>query len=266
MKKKVGISFSVGIGPNKLIAKIASEINKPDGLTVVGAGNERKFLAPLPISKLWGVGKATQKELAVYGVKTIGDLAEISHDLLKRKFGLHGSHLYNASHAIDDREVVPDNEIKSIGHEETFSTDIIEMPVIKKEFLALCVKVARRLRGHGLKAKTIMAKVKYYDFVQVTRSLTLKEPTDDSHVLYQSGKNLLGQTLVGKKPVRLVGITAANLSDGQRPVQASLFVSKNQDNECRKKLNEAMDSITDKYGSESLKPATLVADINEKSK
>lgn len=256
--QQTGLTVSAGLASSKLVAKIASDMDKPDGLTIVPFGKEREFLAPLPISKLWGVGKVTQKELFKLGVKTIGDLAQVSNEILKMKFGQHGNHLHRSSLAIDDREVIPESAVKSIGHEETFASDLVVTDVISKELLDISVRVARRLRNHGLKARTVMLKVKYYDFMQVTRSVTLKEATDDSHTIYAESKKLLGQTQAGKKPVRMVGITTANFIDALQPVQASLFAIENREGQCRKSLNVAVDSITHKYGIESLKPAALI--------
>jgi len=264
VKEETGLTVSAGVASSKLVAKIASDFDKPDGLTIVSPGKEKDFLASLPIDKLWGVGKATQKELALLGVKTIGDLARLPQDLLKRRFGCHGTHLYQASLAIDDRSVIPDNETKSIGNEETFSADLVDIDEICKELLALCIKVARRLRNNGLKARTIMVKVKYYDFVQITRSYTLKESIDDSQLLFHEGKRLLLQSQAGKKPVRLVGISTANFDTGSAPMQTSLFDRENQGRNCRRNLNKAVDLITDKYGTESLVPAALVNNTEAK--
>nr|MBF0221099.1 DNA polymerase IV [Desulfobulbaceae bacterium] len=264
VKQQTGLTVSAGLASSKLVAKIASDMDKPDGLTIVPFGKEREFLAPLPISKLWGVGKVTQGELAKLGVKTIGDLAQLSQEILQKKFGQHGTHLHRASMAIDDREVIPESAVKSIGHEDTFESDIVDVDTLGKKLLHISVKVARRLRRNGLRARTVMLKVKYYDFVQVTRSTTLKESTDDSHRIYVESKKLLGQTQAGKKPVRLVGISTANFEDGSKPVQACLFVTEKSNGACRRNLNEAVDSITDKYGRESLKPAALI-DLKKRS-
>jgi DNA polymerase-4 len=176
--EEIGITASAGVGPSKFIAKIASDLNKPDGLTVVPYDQVREFLDPLPIGKLWGVGKATQKALSFLGVKTVEELSSLPADVLEKKFGKHGIHIHLLAKGIDNRDVVPEREVKSIGNEETYAEDILDMEVIKKEILALAVKVARRLRNEHVKGKTITLKVKYKDFVQITRSVTLPKTID----------------------------------------------------------------------------------------
>lgn len=254
--EEIGLTVSAGIATSKLVAKIASDMDKPDGLTVVPEGMDRQFVTPLPISKLWGVGRVMQKQLALLGVATIGDLSKLSRELLSRKFGKHGIHLYYASRAIDSREVEPFREIKSIGHEETFADDIVDLSVLEKELLSLSVRVGRRLRSHGVMARTIIIKTKYYDFIQTTKSKTLQQATDDSATLYRNGCKLLYQTLAGKKPMRLLGITAANLVETGLPTQGLLFTQSKSEHQ--KNLNQAVDTITNKYGSNVLKPGTLV--------
>ena len=162
--EETGLTASAGVAASKLVAKIASDLHKPDGLTVVEAGREREFLASLPISKLWGAGGKTIESLALLNVESIGDLAVLPPAILTSKFGKHGRHLHLAANGIDDRPVVPIREAKSIGHEETFSEDLTDLVVIKRELLELATKVGERLRRYELRGQTITVKVKFHDF------------------------------------------------------------------------------------------------------
>ncbi|MBW1708610.1 MAG: DNA polymerase IV [Deltaproteobacteria bacterium] len=149
VKGEIGLTVSAGIAPSKLVAKIASDLEKPDGLTVVPHGKVREFLDPLPIEKLWGVGKVTRKDLELLGVRTIGDLSRLPRELLKSKFGKHGLHLYTMAGDMDERDVETRREVKSIGHEVTYAKDIVDLETVKKKLLALATQVARRMRRKG---------------------------------------------------------------------------------------------------------------------
>lgn len=251
-----GLTVSAGLASSKLVAKIASDFKKPDGLTIVPAGHEQEFLAPLPVSRLWGVGQTTLKDLALLGVDTIGDLRDLSYDLLKRKFKKHGSHLYYACRGIDEREVTPDREIKSVGHEETFADDITDIGVIRLKLLALADKVAGRLRRSGLGGRTVTIKVKFYDFRQITRSMTIPAPTNDSRGIHKTSLLLLKKTAAGKIPIRLLGISLSQLRE-DKAVQTSLFSDKN-DQFKRRLLNRAVDEINAKFGSTTMLPGSLL--------
>jgi len=254
---EMGLTVSAGVAPTKFIAKIASDIQKPDGLTIVPDGRMEEFLGPLPIEKLWGVGEATRKTLAHLGVKTIGDLGCISRELLDRKLGKHGLHLYLLAKGVDEREVETERQIKSIGHEETYREDILDMAVVRRVILSLATRVARRLRGHGFVGKTVTLKVKYHDFVQITRSVTLKESTDDGREIFQSCCDLLVKTEVGHRPVRLFGISLSQLEVADEERQLALF-EETSETPKRKRLNRALDAISDKFGDEAIVPGTLL--------
>ncbi|MBW2623574.1 MAG: DNA polymerase IV, partial [Deltaproteobacteria bacterium] len=243
--------------PSKLVAKIASDLNKPDGLTIVPHGKVHEFLDPLLIQKLWGVGKATQKTLTFMGIMTIGDLRRLDLDILEKKFGRHGTHLYNMSRGWDRREVETRRKVKSIGHEMTFSEDILKMEGAEREILSLSTEVARRMRHNNQTGKTITLKVKYSDFVQITRSITLPKPTQDHGLIFRTSRMLLGGTEVGSRPVRLLGVSLSHLSGLKEQDQASLFPDED-DSEQKQKLNVALDTITDKYGRKAIRPAFLL--------
>ena len=254
--EETGLTVSAGVAPSKFVAKIASDMQKPDGLTIVPEGKVKEFLEPLPIEKLWGVGKATRKILVHLGVKTIGDLGLLSSKLLVRKLGKQGLHLYLLAKGVDEREVEPEREVKSIGHEDTYPMDISDLAEARKQLLSLATRVAKRLRGYGLVGKTVTLKVKYYDFVQITRSITLGEPTDDSRKIFQTCCDLLGKTEVGRRPVRLFGISLSQLSDSDETKQLALFAVEEPDK--RRRLNKALDTISEKFGDEAIVPGTLL--------
>ena len=255
--EKTGLTISAGVAPSKFVAKIASDMEKPDGLTVVRADKVREFLDPLPIEKMWGVGKVTQQALAGLRIQTFKDLSRMPVDVLEKKFGKHGVHMHQLSMGIDGRDVVTEHEIKSIGHEDTFSEDILRLDLAKKELLSLANRVARRMRRHGVEGKTITLKVKYHDFTRITRSVTRHKFTNDSADIYANICSLLEKTAVGQRPVRLLGISLSNLTDIGSGRQLSLFSSYESD-ERRKELNRTLDSVLEKFGSKGIRPGSLI--------
>jgi DNA polymerase-4 len=254
---ETGLTISAGVAASKLVAKIASDVNKPDGLTIVPAGKEAEFLAPLPIKRLWGVGKKTQKALGLLGVKTIGDILKIPPDLLEKKFGKHGNSLFFKAKGIDERDVDTISERKSVGHEYTFDTDLKDRKIIHKELIDLADQVAKRLRHKNLQGRTISLKVKYHDFQQITRSKTVSNETSDSKLIIQEILKLLEKTAVGEKPVRLLGISVANLKPVGDTMQPSLFQEENRTQK-RRKVNKAVDTINKKFGATAILPGTLL--------
>ena len=255
--EEIGLTISAGVAASKLVAKIASDFNKPDGLTIVPAGSEAEFLAPLPIKRLWGVGKKTQETLGLLGVHTIGDIAGLSLDLLEQKFGKHGKHLHLSALGLDERDVETEHETKSVGHEFTFDADLTEIEAIRRELLELSGMVAKRLRHYQLKGKTITLKVKYHDFRQVTRSSTINEHTADSKRIYQKVLQLLKKTDAGKQPARLLGISVSGLKlDGGSNQQ--LLFPEMQTGKKREEINKALDAIQEKYGSTAIFPGRLL--------
>lgn len=260
--QEIGLTVSAGVAPSKFVAKIASDMDKPDGLTVVPADKVREFLDPLPISKMWGVGKVTQKAFARLNIHTFSDLQRMPVQFLERRFGKQGLKMHELSMGIDDREVVPFHEVKSMGHEETFSSDILDPETAKKELLSLANRVARRLRRNGLEGRTVTLKVKYSDFKRITRSHTLTKFTDDGHEIYVKVCRLLEKTAVGKKPVRLLGISISHFSSGSND-QLSLFAGK-EEMRSQKHLHNALDTIQDKFGDKGIRPGTLIGDSSGK--
>ncbi|MEN8135081.1 MAG: DNA polymerase IV [Thermodesulfobacteriota bacterium] len=254
---ETGLTASAGVATSKLLAKIASDLEKPDGLTIVEQSREREFLTDLPISKLWGAGASTIKVLRMLSVRTIGDLAALPLDLLTSKFGKHGAQMYYSARGIDDRPVVPARAAKSIGHEDTFKEDIRDLKTVKKELLSLATRVGARLRHHEQEGKTISLKVKFNDFSTKTRSTTLPEMTSDSMDIYRHGLELLKKTEAGRIPLRLLGISVSKLRPGVANRQLALFGS-NINRERKKELSRAVDKLNRKFGGETVKPGRLI--------
>jgi DNA polymerase-4 len=251
------LTVSVGIAPCKFVAKIASDIDKPDGLTIVRSERVREFLEPLSIGKMWGVGEKTQHRLHRLGIRTIGELSRFPADILERKLGKHGTRMHQLAQGIDERDVVPQSDAKSVGHERTFARDILDLNRAKVEILALANQVAHRLRLGGTIGKTVTLKTKYDDFAQVTRSITLPKPTNDEACIYSNACKLLGKTEAGKRPIRLLGVSVSQLSHSTSEEQLCLF-GDGERFEKRKHLNAALDSLTEKFGADSIRPATLL--------
>jgi len=259
ISKETGLTISAGVAPSKFVAKIASDIDKPDGLTVVHSDGVRDFLDPLPIKKMWGVGKVTQLVLSRLNIYTFRDLRQTPVRVLEKRFGKQGAKIHLLAMGVDERDVIPEHEVKSIGHEQTYSQDIITLDAAQKELLALGNKVARRLRHKGLKGKTVTLKVKYFDFVQVTRSATSPESTDDGSEIYSLACHLLKKTEVTKKPIRLLGISLSQLSFLGSGTQLSLF-DQDRSSQKRQRMNIVLDSLYEKFGDKCVVPGTLLND------
>ena len=255
--QETGLTVSAGVASTKLVAKIASDLQKPDGLTIVPPGGEADFLAPLPIKRLWGVGRKTQEVLVLFGVHTIGDITSLSEKLLEQKFGKHGLSLRRKALGLDDRDVEIEHETKSVGHEFTFESDLIQIGTIRRELLELAGMVAKRLRRYQLQGKTITLKVKYHDFRQITRSSTISEHIADSKIIYEEVIKLLQKTDAGRKPLRLLGISVSGLRLESGSNQQPLF-SGMQTTEKRKNINKALDAIQEKFGTTAILPGRLL--------
>jgi DNA polymerase IV len=255
--KETGLTVSAGVAPSKFVAKIASDMQKPDGLTIVHPGRVREFLDPLPIHKMWGVGKVTQEALSLLNIHTFRDLSRTPVELLEQKFGKYGLKMHQLSLGIDEREVVPEYDAKSIGAEETFEEDLNALDPARRGLLALAHRVARRMRKEEVAGRTVTLKVKYSDFTQITRSAMLPESTDDAPEIYSAACALLEKTAVGKRPVRLLGISISHLSADSEH-QLPLFSLPGRSLK-KGKLNTALDSIQEKFGSKGIRPGTLLA-------
>jgi DNA polymerase IV len=256
VREQVGLVISVGLASNKLCAKVASDLRKPDGFVVVPRGGEAAFLAPLPLKRLWGVGPKTQQVLEDLGMRTIGDLANADLALLEAKLGEHGSTITARANGIDDdREVVADpGDPKSIGHAHTFDRDTLDRAQIESTLLRLSEGVGTRLRKHELRGRTITLQLRVAPFETRTRQRTLTEPTSDDLKIYETARVLLREALAADRdagrvsPVRLVGVTASGLVGGE---QLDLFTGARVS-----RLNAALDAVRAKFGDAALDRAS----------
>lgn len=220
VKEEIGLSASLGVATNKLVAKVASDRDKPGGLTVVRPGEEAAFLAPLPVRVLWGVGPVTAAKLAEMGVNTVGELAQLSEEVLRARFGIHGVEMARRARGIDTRPVVTEHEVKSVSQERTFTHDLRDAEALKQQLWRLSQGVSRRLKRAGLAAQTVVIKLRYADFTTLTRQMTLMTPTDDERVIYRAALVLLSRVWQRGQPVRLLGVAGRRLCPpvGQLPL------------------------------------------------
>ncbi len=259
IKKRIlettGLTSSAGIAPNKFLAKIASDLKKPDGLVDIKPAEVQDFLRDLPISKLWGVGKSTEEVLKGMGILRVGQLAVYPAERIEKKLGKFGLDLIALARGEDDRPVTPDSEAKSISQEQTFTPDLEDPEKMKKILLDQAEQVGWELRKQRLRGCTVTVKVRYPDFTAVTRSQTLPFPTDQGIEIYQTALKLLHKTEALQKRARLLGVGISNLIHQDDPEQLILFDSRRKQVE---RSTQAMDQIWDKFGPEAIKRATLV--------
>ena len=249
-----GLTVSAGVADCKMAAKIASDLGKPDGLVVVPPGTTATFLAPLPIGRLWGVGRVTEQALRALGVATVGDLARFPEQVLAEKFGSQGAHMRALARGDDPRPVVPDEEARSVGAEDTFERDLSGQEALLPQLLDQCVRVARRLREAGLRGRTVTLKIKYADFEQITRRATLDAATDDWAEIYRAIREDLSRADLSRA-VRLTGVGVSGFDEDT--AQLGLFGAAQPPGGKRAALNAAIDLLADRYGEGAVKPATL---------
>jgi DNA polymerase-4 len=255
IRDEVRLTASVGVATTKLVAKVASDLRKPDALVVVPPGQEAAFLAPLAIGRLWGVGARTAEALREFGVTTIGDLAALEPSVLERRFGKHGAALAARARGIDADPVADRAPAKSIGHEHTFDVDTSDREVIERTLLAMAEGVAGRLRASGVKAATVTVKIRDSTFRTITRQRTLPEPTDLTEPIWRAALEL-ARPEVRAIRVRLLGVTASNL--GER-VQLQLFSNEGEGEGGRgRRLIEAEDAIRRRFGERAVTRARLL--------
>ena len=256
IKGQHNLTCSVGIGPNKFLAKIASDMNKPDGLTIIAPADAIHFIDSLPIHKVPGVGKIAFSQLDAIGIKTLGQIKRCSKKILIDKFGKFGRRLFELSCCIDNSPVVPHVQPKSVSSEETLPQDTDDKNRLMQYLLQHSDDIGSQLRKMNVYSKTITLKIKYLDFKLVTKSITLKRPTRSSEIIYQEAKKLLTDFSMINK-VRLIGLGASGLISVGTPVQISLFNESNKKSDNWQKVDEAVDSITEKFGKKIIKKASL---------
>lgn len=246
IRAETGLTASVGVATTKLVAKLASEAAKPDGMRVVEPGGELAFLHPLPLRSLWGIGPATEQRLARFGVITVGDLAAVPEESLVDALGrAHGHQLHELAWNRDERPVEPDRETKSIGQEETFPRDVYDPEVLRAEARRLAERVGHRLREHGMAGRTVTIKVRYPDFQTVTRSATVPEPTSASADIARQAVELLGRAEL-ERGVRLLGVSVSNLVS--TPARQLTLDEAAGDDE----VQRAVDGVRARFGPDAL--------------
>lgn len=251
IREATGLTASVGIAEVKFAAKIASDLQKPDGLVEVPEGRVREFLAPLPAGRLWGVGPRTGEALERLRLRTIGDVARADPQELERALGSAGPWLHDLANGLDPRGVEPDREPKSVGAEETFEDDLLDLEELRPFLHEQALRVAARLRRAGTTAGTLTVKVKYADFQSVSRQGPLPQRSDDGGALYHAALALIPPLLV--RPVRLTGLSASDL--GAPAQQLGLFDAAARK---RRALNQSLDAIASRFGRGAVLPADLL--------
>ncbi len=250
---ELSLVASVGIAANKFIAKVASDHGKPDGFVIVPAGEERRFLDPMPVSRLWGVGKATEERLRQLGIRTIRQLAAYPEEVLQRQFGELGGHLHRLANGIDDRPVETGRDAKSVSAEHTYQQDTREQDTIERTLLALAEDVGARLRSQELRGRTVQLKLRFDDFHTITRRRTLPGPTDANDTIYKTVCALLAEVPLEGRLVRLLGV---GVSGFDRPAQASLFAD--EEVQEHSALDDAVDALRKRYGSDTIRRGKLL--------
>ncbi|MGZ4802313.1 MAG: DNA polymerase IV [Acidimicrobiia bacterium] len=259
IRAETGLTASVGAATTKLLAKLASDLAKPDGMLVVEPGTELEFLHPLPVTRLWGVGPATRKRLDRFKVETVGDLAKLPESTLARELGASaGAHLHALAWNRDDRPVEPDRAMKSIGHEETFARDRDDLVGLERDALRMADAVTTRLRSASKTARTVQLKIRYGDFRTITRSHTLPSPTDLAAEIGETARDLLRAVDLGAG-IRLLGVSVQQLEEGVA-VQGRLDLEGGPPAPSgeRRALEEAVDTVRERFGDDAVGSAAFL--------
>ena len=252
IKSDLGLTASVGIAPNKFLAKLASDLKKPDGLVTIRPNEIDPILIPLPIGKLWGVGPVTAEKLGRLGIHKIGDLRRQSREQLEKLLGRDAEHYMRICRGHDDRPVVPDRQAKSIGQEQTFGVNLTDPAEVRRVLFEQVEQVGRQLRQHHLYARTVSVKIRFGDFQTITRATTLETPTDGTSDLWTAASSLFETwTQTNFQPVRLIGASASSLTSAQG--QLPLFADVQSDRQ--KQADQVADQITKKFGKQAIRRA-----------
>ncbi len=255
--EETGLTCSVGIAPVKFLAKIASDMEKPDGLTVICPDAVPEVIAALPVEKVPGVGKTTAALLHGLGIRTLGDVNRYSEGQLSARLGKFGPRLLRMARGEDDSPVIVSEESRSMGSETTLAADTMDPECLRRMLLAQSETVARRLRRHGLRAKCITLKLKHDDFTQITRSTTLACPVQSGRAIHAAVVELLSAYRL-PRPVRLIGVGASRLLPEGSPVQQSLFPSETAEPKDWDQADRAVDAIAEKFGRDTVRRASLI--------
>lgn len=257
---ELGLTISVGISYNKFVAKLASDMDKPDGLRIITQGETLELLRPLHVSRIWGIGQKTQQMLDKLGIKTIGDIQDLPPQWLENKIGSSGRLFWELAHGIDTRKVEPEHERKSLGREETFPQDITDTSYLEKLIAQFAAELCRKLRRNELLAASITIKLRYGNFKTITRSKTIT-PCNSDIIVTQIATELLHHSYTNKQPLRLFGLSLGHLTTAADFRQGSLF-DEPQSNANYKNIDQLMDKIRDRFGPEAINRANLLPSKN----
>lgn len=261
VRREVGVTCSVGVAPTMLVAKIASDMRKPDGLTVIAPGDLPGALAELPIERMWGVGPASATALRAKGICTFGDLQRLDRAGARTLLGEGGESLWDMAHGIDGREVRPEREVKSIGHEETFDTDVPTLADAHAALARLVESVGTRLRARGLACRTVTVKIRSGDFTTVTRRVTLAAATDRTDTVWVAARDLLSRWAAGGfVPLRLVGVSVSGLA----PHADSSGLFRDDGDERARRIDAARDAAARKFGKGAIGSAVTMLGADAK--
>lgn len=254
IKTEQHLNCSIGLASNKFIAKIISDMSKPNGFKAVPTGTEQDFLADLPVTRMWGIGPKTEAQLTRLGVRTIGEITHRPRAFWEERFGKHGVHLWQLAHGQDDRPVTPEHQTLSISQETTFAEDTRDIQLLHRTLLALAEGVTGRARKTNVKAKTVNLKLRYGSFATYTRQRTLPRPTDDVPSVYRVLQELLQAFTPLPQPVRLIGAGLTHLEEPQEVQQGSLFDPPPE----KQAIDQSMDRIRERFGMNSIMRASLL--------
>lgn len=261
IKKELELVASVGVAPNKFLAKLASDLEKPDGLVVVDPDRVQPFLDPLPVTRIWGVGRSGARALGELKIETIAQLRAYERQALKMRFGEWGEHIWKLAHGIDDRPVVTDRVAKSISHETTFSEDVSDRAVLHSVLQELLEQVLLRLRRQNKRARTLQLKLRFADFTTITRALSLHQDTDLTREFAAAAAKLLDKALPqAETAIRLIGIGVSGLNS-EPAEQIDLFLE--QDRKQDRHLDSIADRINTRYGRGTIQRARSVRAQNK---
>ncbi len=261
--RRTGLVASVGVAPTKFLAKLASDLDKPDGFRVIQPEEVRALLDPMPVSAIFGVGPRTAKRLEALGVRTVGELAARPRDEVLARFGASGAWIHELANGVDPRRVNPRREEKSYSIERTFGNDVTNREALLLKLFEFCEELGERLRDRGLRGRTISIKARYGNFQTLTRSFTLDFATNLGPRIYSAARGLLARTPPG--PLRLLGVQVSSLEDVRTPLQGDLFgvelarPGTEADTQRLERATASVDKLRKKFGPGTVKPASLLA-------